>query len=309
MKTKITSILSLLILGFVIACSSGGDDSGPSCGKVENVYFYTTPTSVQLYYSEGANANSFRIEYGPTGFTQGSGTSFTTSSTEYTISNLNPSTTYDFYIKGICSDSETSAAYKLSSVTTDASQCTQNTSVQFFDMGSGELAMEFSYPGGEVYDYQFEYGPQGFTLGSGTRMDVEGTTSFTISGLSPSTTYDVYVRAMCSQGDYAPFKKFSYTTQTTCPKPVNLNSWLISGSCNSGTAYRGFSWQYPFASAENYEISLITSVGQSAESGSIDVTSNTSIGYTGMYCIWKGFYVRANCGGGDYSDWAGPYYW
>ena len=282
---------------------SGSDDGG--CPKVTDASFSISTTSVGLQY-EG-KSNSYAIEWGPTGFTQGGGTSMNTSNTYVTIENLAPSTTYDFYIRSICSDTEQSAAYKISSVTTDPSQCTGNTSVDISQFYQNQVDLSYSYSS-FAQSYEMEYGLQGFTLGTGTNEVVSGT-SQAIMGLQPNTTYDFYVRAICSQGDYAPWKKFTFTTMTSCPAPANLRSTLISGSCNSGTATRNFSWSYPFGSPDNYEFSMITTVGGSPENGNITVTSNTSIAFSGMFCLWKGFYVRANCGNGDYSAWAGPFYW
>lgn len=52
--------------------------------------------------------NGWEIEYGATGFAQGSGTSVTTTIHPYTITGLDPDTTYDVYIRTLCSDTEQS---------------------------------------------------------------------------------------------------------------------------------------------------------------------------------------------------------
>ena len=112
MKTKITAFATLFLFVLLMGCS-GGDDGGSNCGKVESVTFSTTPVAVTLYFTGGTNANSFKVEYGPTGFRQGTGTSVVTSNTQVEVTGLVPSTTYDFYITGICSDTENSTPYKL----------------------------------------------------------------------------------------------------------------------------------------------------------------------------------------------------
>ena len=48
------------------------------------------------------NASSWEIEYGPTGFAHGNGTTATTSNHLYTITGLNPQTSYDVYVRGDC---------------------------------------------------------------------------------------------------------------------------------------------------------------------------------------------------------------
>lgn len=54
--------------------------------------------SAQLTWNEGSNS---QIEYGPTGFTFGSGTSLSASS-PHTLSGLSPGTAYEFYVYNIC---------------------------------------------------------------------------------------------------------------------------------------------------------------------------------------------------------------
>ena len=51
-------------------------------------------------------------------------------------------------------------------------------------------------------NYMLEYGPAGFTLGSGTEQPVVGTTC-TIAGLTPATAYDFYLRAVCAEDWYS----------------------------------------------------------------------------------------------------------
>ena len=56
-----------------------------------------------------------------------------------------------------------------------------------------------------------EYGPAGFTPGTGT-VDTVYTSSYTFSGLSPLTTYDCYVSAICGAADTA---TITFTTRNT----------------------------------------------------------------------------------------------
>ena len=57
------------------------------------------------------------------------------------------------------------------------------------------------FENGTANNWVVEYGQVGFTQGTGTTVQVQGTPSTTITGLSASTTYDFYVRADCSGGD------------------------------------------------------------------------------------------------------------
>ncbi|MDX1348638.1 MAG: T9SS type A sorting domain-containing protein [Putridiphycobacter sp.] len=62
-----------------------------------------TFTSAELSWTANTGETEWAIEYGPTGFTPGSGTLIpTTTSNPYNLTGLTASTNYDFYIRGIC---------------------------------------------------------------------------------------------------------------------------------------------------------------------------------------------------------------
>lgn len=67
-----------------------------------------TDTSANLSWVTGG-ATSWNIEYGPAGFTQGTGTAFSTSNNPHTLNGLAGSTVYDFYVQDSCSDGSLSA--------------------------------------------------------------------------------------------------------------------------------------------------------------------------------------------------------
>ena len=54
--------------------------------------------------------------------------------------------------------------------------------------------------GGSETQWQIQYGPQGFALGTGTILNVT-TNPYTIAGLTPNSFYQAYIRAVCTAGD------------------------------------------------------------------------------------------------------------
>ena len=54
--------------------------------------------------------------------------------------------------------------------------------------------------GGSETQWEIQYGPQGFVLGSGTIIPVT-TNPFTVTNLTPNSFYQVYIRAICTPGD------------------------------------------------------------------------------------------------------------
>ena len=70
------------------------------------------------------------------------------------------------------------------------------------DLGTGNVTI--SWPADTTVDnFVIEYGLVGFTLGTGTTVSVPNTnSSYTLTGLSSSTSYDAYIRAACN-GNYS----------------------------------------------------------------------------------------------------------
>ena len=61
-----------------------------------------TNTTVTLSWTEAGDATMWEIEYGPTGFTPGNGTVVSAYTNPFTVDNLTPATTYDFYVYANC---------------------------------------------------------------------------------------------------------------------------------------------------------------------------------------------------------------
>ena len=61
-----------------------------------------TSSSANLVWSDPTSATSWEIEYGGTGFLQGTGTYAVTSTNPHMLTGLNPQTSYQFYVRTIC---------------------------------------------------------------------------------------------------------------------------------------------------------------------------------------------------------------
>ncbi len=75
-------------------------------------------TSVELDWQNGNGCATTQLEYGPTGFTPGSGTLATVGCPPYVLNGLTPSTAYDFYLRESCADGSFSEASCVYSATT-----------------------------------------------------------------------------------------------------------------------------------------------------------------------------------------------
>ena len=93
----------------------------PTCPKPSQIHVVSTTTSsIELGWTENGTAGEWEIEYGPAGFTQGTGTIEDATDNPYTITGLNASTSYDFYIRAVCGTDDYSNP---TPVYTAATQC------------------------------------------------------------------------------------------------------------------------------------------------------------------------------------------
>lgn len=130
-----------------------------------------------------------------------------------------------------------------------------------------------------------EYGPAGFTPGSGTT--ITGATGITgppvtINGLTPGTAYDVYVTEDCPGGSSPAAGPFGFTTMTEPPAANALCSGALPIAC--GGSMNG-----------NTQQGLLTS---GPTCGSADITS------TGLWYTFSGNgddVTLSTCGGSGYD--------
>ncbi len=83
----------------------------PSCIRPDSLYTANaTSTTVQLGWRERGTATEWEIEYGPTGFTPGTGvgTTVVTSANPVTLTSMPASFEGDFYVRSICAVGDTS---------------------------------------------------------------------------------------------------------------------------------------------------------------------------------------------------------
>lgn len=67
--------------------------------------------------------------------------------------------------------------------------------------------------GGTADNWTLEYGPSGFTTGNGTTVTAQNPT-YTFTGLTPGTSYDVHVRANCPENSFSDWVQTYFTTES-----------------------------------------------------------------------------------------------
>jgi hypothetical protein len=97
------------------------------------------------------------------------------------------------------------------------------------------VSADLNWIGGDGVKYQIEYGPTGFTQGTGPVVKGITSTSYTITNLVGNTCYDAYVRDSCSDGTLSPwFGPITFCTpcdpQST---PISEDFENVTGSGSS----------------------------------------------------------------------------
>lgn len=156
-----------------------------------------TSTEASIGWTENGFATEWEIEWGPQGFQLGTGTFVTgAQSNPWLLQNLNPVTSYEAYVRSDCGLNESGWLGPIS-FSTLPGVCLAPTSLTAGNTSA--TSADVSWTNSATYlACDLEYGPTGFTLGSGTSLNgIQGNTQ-TITGLTPGTAYEVYVRGACT---------------------------------------------------------------------------------------------------------------
>ncbi|MDC6470699.1 fibronectin type III domain-containing protein, partial [Flavobacteriales bacterium] len=263
-----------------------------------------TANSADFNWVAGLIENEWNVEYGPSGYPFGSGTLDTTYVTNYSITNIPTSgggTSYDFYLRGQCSvdGSVWTGPFTFTTLPT----CTSPDSLSVSNITASSVDLSW-IAGSLAQSYNIEYGPVGFPTGFGF-TNTSNTTSFNLSGLNASSSYEAYVQSNCGVGDSSIWiGPVSFTTGNSCPNPDSLSfsnigittadlSWIAGGTETEWNIEYG---PAGFPQGSPNIPNVYTSV----------VTTNTYT-ITGLLDGFNyDFYVQASCGAGDSSDWIGP---
>ncbi|RYZ53407.1 MAG: T9SS type A sorting domain-containing protein [Sphingobacteriales bacterium] len=80
----------------------------PTCIAPNNLTDSTTMTSATLNWSENGSATLWQIEYGSVNFAQGTGTLVNVNTRPFTITGLNHTTGYSYFVRSVCGAGDTS---------------------------------------------------------------------------------------------------------------------------------------------------------------------------------------------------------
>lgn len=263
---------------------------------------YITQTSASLDWNNVNGAYQYIVEYRVAGGTwyTAPGSPFINSWAELT--GLQPGTYYEWRVKTVCNNWQTSAWSYTSAFTTQGYSC--GAPVSTYTTNVTESSATFSWsavPGAQSYSVQIRtpYGQWNYINGS----PFNGT-SATAYNLAPNTTYEWRVRANCAYGQYGywtPGILFTTGGSSYCHVPQWLNTTNITATTAtldwenvSGAQNYSVQWRYPGGAWNNL-------------GGGPFYYSNVTISglQPGTAYEWR---VRSNCGYNSFSDWSSAAY-
>ncbi|WP_136480126.1 fibronectin type III domain-containing protein [Cognatitamlana onchidii] len=193
--------------------------------------------------------------------------------------------------------SVTSSGWEATVVCEEKPNCVAPTNFRFTNIEAKQVGIEWNQVDNES-SWTIEYGEIGFIPGEGTVV-VSEEASAVLTGLSPETDYDIYVKANCSEGGHsdsvgplrvrtpvACFVPQSVTVSTISTNSVSLIWDLGTGNENE--------WEIEYGSS-GFQLGTGTKVSSTTNTVLIEnLTANT------LYDV----YVRANCDSDGYSNWS-----
>ena len=196
----------------------------------------TTTTTAALGWTANPTTTLWEIEYaqGNT-FAVGTGIREIAFSNPYvlgTVTPLQPSTQYTYFVREICGANDTSLWSSRSPLFTTVATCDTPTAPIFSSVTASGADLDWT-ENGTATQWEIEYGlGTAFALGTGTRIIVNSKPYTLNPPLAQGTTYSYFVRSICGPADSSIWSARSagFTTLVSCPAPTNIGFANITGT-------------------------------------------------------------------------------
>ncbi|MBQ9474586.1 MAG: choice-of-anchor J domain-containing protein [Bacteroidales bacterium] len=177
----------------------------PTCNNITGLLAQVAGTTVFLTWNSVPGA-TYEIEYGPRGFSRGSGTTITGTYNGATLTGLNPNSPYTAYVRAMC-DTSTFSNWTSENFTSGAAGvqvCDPVTDFSATRVGTSAV-VSWAPGANNTGKWEIEYGSEGFSHGSGTKITGVTRPIRQIDNLSTVINYQFYVRANCSPTSTSPW--------------------------------------------------------------------------------------------------------
>ncbi len=309
-KTIVLRVLVFVILVAVISCSNEPTKNELSNGipticnepSLFAVSALINENTVQINWDKSSGA-AWEIQYGPEGFSIGTGITVDFTSTNSSITSLTVGINYEFYIRTKCGNNNFSPWLGPVSPGSELTACTSPTNISAARLLTDVTKVNVSWlANGDENSWEVQYGNAGFAIGSGTILSSSSNTKV-VSNLLENASYDFYVRSNCSSTQSSawigPIVVNAFV-DPACVAPTNIA--VFRNATNNSQAV--ISWNAG-GSETSWEIQY-GSVGFVAGAGTSVISDFTTTSITELEMASYDFYVRAICSVAQNSIWVGP---
>ena len=182
-----------------LICGENLDCLPPADPTISDV----TTTGATLTFGSVGNAGSYSVEYGPAGFSPGTGagTLLTVTDTTVALGNLTQNTDYDVFIIADCGATDGTSAPTNLSFSTPVS-CPDVVNFGLITVFASEVLLGWNdTEQGGTYEVSVGTTPFDPTAGTAVATVTATDDDVIVSGLLPQTEYAAFVRVLCENGD------------------------------------------------------------------------------------------------------------
>jgi len=208
-------------------------EESPSCSAPTN----QTETNISGYQADlgwtTGGSNEWQIEWDTAGFTQGTGHLVITTNNPYTLTGLDPTTSYDWYVRDICGAGDTSTWTGVHTFTTTVAcpaptdQTETNITTTSADLGWTQVGTSTSW--------DIRIGLAGYDTASNPSFSNTSNNPLTVDTLTVNTEYDWYVRSACGSTWTGPHTFKTMCDPTDIPYFQNFDAVIATNFPNCMT--------------------------------------------------------------------------
>ncbi|MBK6483305.1 MAG: M4 family metallopeptidase [Chitinophagaceae bacterium] len=218
-----------------------------------------TSCSATLNWQAISGITEYKVRYRITGTTEWSTPIKLGNQLSYIFLNLLPNTSYDLSVASKCSGSATTGNYAI--ITSTTLKCTAPINITATSITSSSALISWTGVCNPV-SYKINYKPLG---GSFTTVNVTSSPK-TINGLSPSTTYEYQVKAVCAvdNSQYSTLQSFTTSPlKDALTEENDLNAYNVSIYPNPTSGNFVLSFTNPLK--EKVSVELVNILGQKVQ--------------------------------------------
>ena len=187
-----------------------GTSTGLSCNTTDSIYVVSgTPTSALIGWN--SDASNWNIVWGIQGFDINDGTAINNTSTNpFDFTNLASGVVYEMYVQDTCAG--VGSGLWMGPFSFTAGQCQSPTQLNAIEISSNSAKLTWTNNVTGLNLFSIEWGLTGFPQGVGIPVN-NVQLPHVLSGLTPATTYDYYVKSNCGQNNSSAWAgPFTFTT-------------------------------------------------------------------------------------------------